>query len=447
MKHYLNAASLRCVDSPSFLSRIGVCIGAYAACLVTSTALATTTTWIAGNGSWDNPVKWDNGVPVVSGTAIIGVAGASVSYFDPGGNPTLSLITIDAAGGGATLNQTTDNLTSLVERVGDNATGTFVITAGTNSADLISVGRGSSGTGTFTQSGGVVNLTTTGTVGQLIVGDASGSTGAYNLQGGSLLALDVFVGLSGSNGGGRTFTQSGGTATITNSLSLGGTTGGTTPYTAGSYALSSGTLNSANVFVGLSGAGTFTQDGGVNNITGGVSGVDRTLWVAAAYGGPSTSTGTYTLNNGTLNAQTEYIGGSVATGGGGTGTFNHVAGTNNVTGQLAVVTGTYTMSGGNLIATGTDPVYQAIDIESTFALNGGTVTANGSGLVNNGNFNMSSGGILTGTGTKLNNGTFTATGGLITITGVDTTKGVLTNSGTLKFTDRSRNNGKLESAK
>ena len=67
----------------------------------------------------------------------------------------------------------------------------------------------------------------------------------------------------GYNGTG-TFTQSGGTNTI--SATLRGLYLGYNPGSSGSYTLSGGSLSSEYEFVGYYGTGNFTQSGGTNTI-------------------------------------------------------------------------------------------------------------------------------------------------------------------------------------
>ena len=111
--------------------------------------------------------------------------------------------------------------------------------------DNLSVGGGSTsgttyGTGVFIQSSGTVDLTQSGTTGQLYVGNAAGSNGSYSLLGGSLVANEEFVALQsstvGSQVGQRSFVQSGGTNTINGDLNIGYYSGA-----AGGYTLSGGT--------------------------------------------------------------------------------------------------------------------------------------------------------------------------------------------------------------
>ena len=114
---------------------------------------------------------------------------------------------------------------------------------------------GSSGTGTFTQTGG------TNSALYLYLGQYG--SGTYNLSGsGRVSAQGEYLGYSGTG----TFTQTGGNNSIANSLYLGFYAGGS-----GTYSLSgSGRLSAASEYVGdTSGAiALFQQTGGSNTAAG-----------------------------------------------------------------------------------------------------------------------------------------------------------------------------------
>jgi filamentous hemagglutinin len=429
-------------------------------------AAAATKTWTAGDGVWSDPAHWVGGVPAAGDDAILSSPNTTTAYLGgPAG--TLHDISVSATTPGTTLLIGGGTLTANRAFVGNNSlgaisqnSGTFTLTPGTpvtdgrlilgNTtggvgtyslsggsilADILTVGGGSTsagtfGTGTFTQSGGDVNLATVGNVGELVVGDVSGSIGTYNLTGGTLQAKNVYVAVSGTSAGERKIVQTGGVATISNTLQIGGFTGGSSA-TEGSYTLagtSASQLKSANVYVGVSGIGTFTQDGGINSIELGAAGVDRNLLVGATF---ANSSGTYTLKSGTLSAEGEFIGNP------GKGTFIQTGGTNNVSIQLWIDTGgtnatkgSYTISGGTLNTTGSGNRPGLLNT-SEFTLNGGTVNVSGvgsdAGLDNRGTFTIA-GGTLSGSATKINFGTMTGFGN---ISGT----GALINRGTMNFTD------------
>ena len=112
---------------------------------------------------------------------------------------------------------------------------------------------GYSGTGAFTQTGGthVVTGAQRDSFG-LVLGHNEGSSGTYELSGGSLhVEYDEFIGYYGSGA----FTQTGGTHTVGRDLYVGYQGGG-------SYTLTGGILSAVNQYIGQS--GTFTHSGGTN---------------------------------------------------------------------------------------------------------------------------------------------------------------------------------------
>ena len=213
------------------------------------------------------------------------------------------------------------------------------------------IGNEGPATGTFTQSGGIHQIGYPSDSGPcLCLGDYDttpyvGGSGYYVLTGsGQLINLaGCSIGYSGTG----SFTQSGGTNTIdgaapNDNFYLGGAweSGG---VSSGSYLLSgSGQLNvNTAMYVGYSGLGSFTQSGGINNISG-----SNTLTLGYNTG----SSGTYTLSGGTT------VVGQVF-GGAGTSVFNFNggvlrAGPFSVLGNfLSGLTNAYVQAGGANIDT------------------------------------------------------------------------------------------------
>jgi hypothetical protein len=195
---------------------------------------------------------------------------------------------------------------------------------------------GDDGGGTYTQSAGSNTINGANNFG---VGFASGESSTYNLSGtGQFSDTGSGYGEVGNFGNG-TFTQTGGTASVTNELDLGEFANSVGVYnlsnTTGTGSLTVGTLD-----VGYQGSGTFTQSGGTNQ-TG-------TLILAAFSG----SSGAYTINGGTLKATTVTVnanGNFDQTGGTMTfTTFNQYAGTVSLSGGLNLASSTYALSGGSL---------------------------------------------------------------------------------------------------
>ena len=152
---------------------------------------------------------------------------------------------------------------------------------------------GSTGTGTFAQSGGTNDLSPT--LGDLYLGYNAGSNGSYSLGGsGVLYTSHEYVAYWGTG----TITQSGGTNAL---IGLGYLYLGYNSGSSGGYNLSgSGVLSAYNEYVGYSGTGAFTQSGGTNA---------SSLWLGYSAG----STATYNLNGGLLNVGLIAVGSGTAT--------------------------------------------------------------------------------------------------------------------------------------
>ena len=254
--------------------------GTAALLLLTSVPLcAASYTWGASSGDWSLASTWGGTVPTIDDNAYVVNSGSMT-------------ITTSAA----CANLTLDN----------PATATILMTSGnltTGRLDTENVGSefiGYSAAGNFMQSGGI------NTVQQyvpffscygLCLGYNAGSSGNYTLSGTGQLQLPgraygsyLRVGYSGSG----SFTQSGGIVNITDNnyptVEIAQNAG-----SVGTYSLSGGQLNvlgqalPGGENVGASGTGAFTQSGGTNNMTGGIT-----------LGQNSGSSGTYNLNGGLL---------------------------------------------------------------------------------------------------------------------------------------------------
>ena len=178
------------------------------------------------------------------------------------------------------------------------------------SFDTLCIGKTS--TGTLNQTGG--NLTVPGI---LFLGYDSGSSGIYNLSGGTLSAGFGFVGYRGVG----VFNQSGGINRISYNLQLGFSAG-----SSGTYNLSGGSLFTSTLYVGKDGSGIFNQSGGSTTI-------EKLSSVSGLYlGYYSGRSGTYNLSGGSLSAPAGTIGVLV----GGVGIFNQSGGTNTIFNELIV---------------------------------------------------------------------------------------------------------------
>jgi hypothetical protein len=224
------------------------------------------------------------------------------------------------------------------ELVGFYGTGNFTQTGGTNTVTDTGIGLelgGQAGaTGTYTLSAGALS-TSDETVGFLGIG-------IFNQSGGTNTAGGEFVGSAALG----SYSQSGGTNTVSEQLAIGGfafsgSGANTINYIGtGSYILSgNGTLSAGNEIVGDGGLGTFSQTGGTNTLSGSLT-IGTYTNVANTY---SLGTGNYTLRGGALSAGSEYVSYGTFTQTGGT---NAITGNNGL--LLVSANGTYTLSSGAL---------------------------------------------------------------------------------------------------
>ena len=245
------------------------------------------------------------------------------------------------------------------------------------------------------------------TVSTLYVGRESGSAGTYALSGGSLGGSTRYVGYSGTG----TFNQTGGTHTVNSSLYLGYNSG-----SAGTYTLSDGCLSvGAYAYVGFSGTGTFTQTGGTHT-------VNSSLYL----GHNSGSAGTYTLSYGSLTAASAYVGSS------GSGTFNQTGGTHDVDGDLILgdssgSEGTYTLSDGSLSVVAT--AYVGNSGTGTFNQTGGENTAGSLDVGRDGLYALSGGSLSAARLFVSEGGRFETTGGTFDATDFLSVTGTLVVTG------------------
>jgi hypothetical protein len=246
------------------------------------------------NGNWNVPANWSTTtVPVAGDTVNIIESdniGRTITYDYPG-SITLGPLTIDLTGSTTattTLSMSANTLSTSVETVGNN------------------------GSGIFTQSGGS-NSDNAG----LVIGNNAGSNGFYTLSGSASLSTT-----GGSNGevvgssGSGTFTQSGGTNSLSGAASL---NIGLNSSALGTYTLSGGSLSvsSQSEYIGYGATGNSTQSGGTFNQSGGANSAAN-IYIAAT----SNSTGTYNLSNGQASVSGDMVVGGTDSGSGGTGTLS-----------------------------------------------------------------------------------------------------------------------------
>ncbi len=258
---------------------------------------------------------------------------------------------------------------------------------------------GTSGAASVVQTGGN-NVVTSGGFGNgLLLGYIGGSSGYYTFSDGQLSAPDEWIGYFGH----ASFTQSGGTNSVSSYLSIG-------TYGNGTYSLSGGLLAAQAETIGDSGIGLVVQSGGTNAVTSDLT-VGYLNFFAA----------TYNLSgSGQLSAANEYIGSYRR------GIFTQTGGNNSLSAGLYVGYnagggGIYELDGGQLSAPN---VYLGSSGTGAFTQTGGNHTVS-SGLYlgfnpgSSGTYYLSGSGQLSAAAEYIGNGgdsiggigVFTQTGG------------------------------------
>ncbi len=367
-----------------------------------------------------------------SGNSYIGYSGSG-SFTQSGGTHAVSsalYLGYNTSGSGTYCLGGSGLLTANTEYLGYNGTGTFTQSGGANlvASNLIAwsgtyslCGSGSLSAvnenidACFRQSGG----TNTIYLYNLHIGTYGGS-GTYALCGSGLLFANAeTIGDNYSNG---IFMQSGGTHTVGSSLLIGGDSGFGTYELCGSGLLSvsseeiGGTIG-GGFYSGISpGTGSFQQSGGTHSV--------GDLALGVFFG-----SGSYSLSNGFLMADTEEIGEE------GSGAFTQSGGTHTVTteldlgnaptGGIFVGVGSYQLSGGLLLAASNE--YIGLYGIGSFMQSGGTHAVSSSlylgyGPGSSGSYCLCGSGLLTA-GTEYvgysGSGSFTQSGGTNTATLVD----------------------------
>ena len=298
--------------------------------------------------------------------------------------------------------------------VGVNGTGSYTLSNGTNTAELLNLASGPSGngaysllngvlasnresigtmgTGTFMQSGGTNTVATT-----LIVGHNASGNGTYRLVAGSLAAGAEYVGYTGTG----TFEQVSGTHT-TSTLTLGYQHAVNLPPSSGTFRLGGGSLIvSDNEIIGSSGRGTFEQTGGSHSAKS-LTFADNSL----------ASSGGYSLTNGSLTVNfDETIGRH------GAGSFTQSGGTHtakNLKLAEGSGSGSYAMNGGSLSVANNETIGRLG--AGTFTQTGGTHTVgNTITLHAKGTYNLTGGTLSAATIAFSGGGAFDFTGGTLAV--------------------------------
>lgn len=433
------------------------------------------------SGLWNDPANWSAtsggaggaGVPVAGDWARLDNATAAnisttlnLSYASPG---LLNLYLDGTNGFFNTISQTDPTPFNMVvateEIIGNIGRGHYVQSAGQHTTSALALAWEATAHGIYNLSGGTLSVTSTETVGNqgsgtftqsgglhspslgLYLANLTGSSGRYDLSGGTLALGSTSALLVGHSGAGE-FNQTGGVLTVglhtgttvgnfagsvgvfnqsggshtTKSLGLGSQAAtGSLAAAKGTYTLGPGAVlriegepATSEMGVGDSGEGTFNHNGGTVF-------VDNAITIGGSAGG----IGRYFFNGGTLEDRGMVVGWN------GLGEFTQTAGThtvdeNIVVGRFAGSTGTFNHSGG---VTNVGGGLSTGEGNGVINISGGTVTtlagvAAGSFATSTGIINLS-GGFLS-TNYIYNNGTFNHTGG--------TYSGTMVGNGVYNFT-------------
>jgi hypothetical protein len=252
------------------------------------TILPYNTSWqTAGPGDWFTSGNWSSGTPDINDDILISVTSADAQINAAGAQCKSMTIASGGTGQGTVTIGSGGSLStgSSNSFVGyDGGSGTFTMSGGSAYIQNFYVAYSNSANGVVTASGGALS-------GNMVVGTGSGSggvgvvtlsgathnvgpnqfelgsghadaSGTYNLTGGTLTCPDWLIG----NVGKGYFNQSGGTATLSGSMTVGNTSG-----SYGWVTLSSGSLNVNGTQINVSSAGTgsFYHSGGSLNCTSG----------------------------------------------------------------------------------------------------------------------------------------------------------------------------------
>lgn len=383
--------------------------------------MAAGSTWVVPaslTDSWFDASAWTTGVPTstdltyitnggaptinsgaaVSGTLYLGASLSQSGGVNVGGTGQLNVTGTAylGSGGYGWIQQTGGSVLAANLQFGgatSRSSGTYTLSDGMlQVASSETLGYGFGTTAQFNQSGGIHNVTGSGST--LTVAYGSSSVANYSLTGGQFSSYALQIGYGGTSVG--SMTQTGGQNT-TGYLTLAGGFMST-----GSYALSGNAQLTAYYaeYVGFTGTGVITQSGGIN----------RTGTAALYLGYSGAAQGTYNLSgNGQLLAGVEYIGyGSNASGiMTQTGGMNALGNASLYVGSPSGATGVYQLSGAGLLTAGAEYVGSTstgtVSGMGLFQQSGGTNMADSVTVGGNGRYD------LTGGAVQVRN-TFAATG-------------------------------------
>ena len=343
------------------------------------------TLYIVGFGSGLLTLDQSNGSQLKTTREYIGTIGRGAYNQSSGTNAVSGELRLGYYSGSlGTYNLQGGSLSSATETLGFSGAGAFTQSGGTNTlSGTLYFGNYSGSSGTYDLQGGSLSSN------WQVIGN--GGAGALSQSGGSLTTNNQIIGMYGPGA----VSQTGGASTVSGTLYLGYYTAGSGTYSLGGGS-GSPSLSAQNEDIGYSGGASFSQSGGTNT-------VGNTLTL----GNNSGSHGAYDLQGGSLSAPTVNLksGGTFAQSGGtlNVATFNQQGGT--VTGVLENRGGFYYFNGafnGRLLNYGTANLFAGgsagftagdglLQSATAATLNigaGNTLTLGGHGLTNEGSITL-----------------------------------------------------------
>ena len=210
-------------------------------------ATAAVRTWIntAATANWTTASNWSStGTPGSTDSGVISLTDANIHTIVIDNN-------VPASGGLLGLTADDTNATTGTLEILLNVAGRTFTVGNTSPTNLGGVETlGVSGKMLFEQDNGT--HTNTGTGGSFTLGLNATANATYNLTNGLLNIVGANLATIGSSGAG-TFNQSGGTTSFNGGITLGAVSTGN-----GMYNLNAGVFNATNLNIGRSGRGTFT---------------------------------------------------------------------------------------------------------------------------------------------------------------------------------------------
>jgi len=175
----------------SYCYRLALAATGAAALAIGGQAQAASNSWIQGqNGNYGDPINWTGGVDVPNGAADVATIDGNTSVVAIGAADNITLLTanigVNNAGNKPTINQSGGTLTTgafVLGGGGASRSPIYNFSGGTINTTTFSWGNGS--TTQFNQTGGTLNVTSTGSH---TIGNNGGAVGTFNLSAGTFNA-------------------------------------------------------------------------------------------------------------------------------------------------------------------------------------------------------------------------------------------------------------------